>query len=344
MLGWHRRLHRRKVDSNMSFGKLILTPTVGPRQEFSLAKATVTLGRATNSDVILEDRNVSRSHTVLKCDELGCELVDLGSANGTRVNGVRVDRASLKPGDIITIGKNTLHFEADNPAADVETCIETPQDLETNLAETPLQVHLEETGEPRLTVHLPGRTWDVSLARDTITIGRRPESDIVIESAYVSRQHARIERRGDSFLIRDLGGNVGTWLGDRRLTEYTFRPGDTIRFVRLTFEEALTIERYQDESIHALEPMPIPAAPAVLTAKKAASDHAILHRIHGACAYCGLVRLRETVSDLTTRLKVMKKISPKEFSAVDKELALVIKELKKNGVVMANKKKKTQAP
>jgi urea carboxylase len=67
------------------------------------------------------------------------------------------------------------------------------------------------------------------------------------------------------------------------------RPGDTIRFVRITFEEALTIERYQDESIRALEPKPIPAPPAILTAKKAASDHAILHRIPASAKNPGVV-------------------------------------------------------
>jgi hypothetical protein len=45
----------------MSFGKLILTPPTGPRQEFALAKGTVTIGRATNSDIALEDYRVSRN-------------------------------------------------------------------------------------------------------------------------------------------------------------------------------------------------------------------------------------------------------------------------------------------
>ena len=38
-------------------------------------------------------------------------LVDLGSTNGTEVNGKRVDRARLEPGDTITIGQTQLRFE-----------------------------------------------------------------------------------------------------------------------------------------------------------------------------------------------------------------------------------------
>jgi len=42
---------------------------------------------------------------------IGCQIVDLGSSNGTRVNGVRVERAALEVGDVVSIGSAQLRYE-----------------------------------------------------------------------------------------------------------------------------------------------------------------------------------------------------------------------------------------
>ena len=78
-----------------SYGKLIIVQEGGPEQEYDLGKASVSLGRGMTNDIVLNDGRVSRSHARLDCSPTGCTLVDLGSANGTRLNGNRVDRGSL---------------------------------------------------------------------------------------------------------------------------------------------------------------------------------------------------------------------------------------------------------
>ena len=80
-----------------TYGKLILLNPNGPEQEFELAKASVSLGRAITNDIILSDVRISRNHARLEGGSHGCTLVDLGSSNGTRVNGIQVERATLKP-------------------------------------------------------------------------------------------------------------------------------------------------------------------------------------------------------------------------------------------------------
>ncbi len=72
---------------NNYHGKLILLNEDGPEQEYELSKASVTLGRAMTNDIILNDNRISRSHARLECGPQGCELVDLGSSNGTWLNG-----------------------------------------------------------------------------------------------------------------------------------------------------------------------------------------------------------------------------------------------------------------
>ncbi|HEX5068626.1 MAG TPA: FHA domain-containing protein [Vicinamibacterales bacterium] len=68
--------------------------------------ANKTLGRAIPADFIVDANLVSRVHCRLHAndrDELRVE--DLGSTNGTLVNGTRVDRAVLRTGDVLTVGR-----------------------------------------------------------------------------------------------------------------------------------------------------------------------------------------------------------------------------------------------
>ena len=75
-------------------------------QVFELRRgAALTVGRALTSDVPLLDPTVSRRHASLIADESGIELNDLGSSNGTFVNGERVEHARISPGDVLTFGK-----------------------------------------------------------------------------------------------------------------------------------------------------------------------------------------------------------------------------------------------
>jgi hypothetical protein len=71
----------------------------------------VVIGRSRECDVVLSDPNVSRRHAELRRDENGWHAVDLGSTNGVKVNGRRVDQVVLRDGDRITVGVSDLIFE-----------------------------------------------------------------------------------------------------------------------------------------------------------------------------------------------------------------------------------------
>jgi pSer/pThr/pTyr-binding forkhead associated (FHA) protein len=70
-----------------------------------------TLGRSRQSDVMVDDANVSRAHAEVRPHGASWVLTDLGSTNGTRLNGRRVGQPEvLKPGDEIELGTTTLTF------------------------------------------------------------------------------------------------------------------------------------------------------------------------------------------------------------------------------------------
>jgi pSer/pThr/pTyr-binding forkhead associated (FHA) protein len=69
------------------------------------------IGRLPDCDVVLPDTNVSRRHARIYRDGTDVVVEDLGSTNGTKVNGVRVARKVLSPGDRILLGRSTLVVE-----------------------------------------------------------------------------------------------------------------------------------------------------------------------------------------------------------------------------------------
>lgn len=77
---------------------------------FSITKDTTKIGRTTDSDILLDDISVSRSHAEIVNSKSGLLVRDLGSLNGTYVNQVLIEQSSLTHGDELQIGKFRMVF------------------------------------------------------------------------------------------------------------------------------------------------------------------------------------------------------------------------------------------
>jgi hypothetical protein len=76
-----------------------------------LSGSRVLIGRSRDCDVTLEDPNASRRHAELRNEDGRWIVTDLGSTNGVKVNGRRVEEAVLQPGDELALGLARLRFE-----------------------------------------------------------------------------------------------------------------------------------------------------------------------------------------------------------------------------------------
>jgi len=220
-------------------GKLIISGPENQDQEFSLSKSSIEIGRAVQNDIVLTDGKISRNHACIECDMDGCTLIDLKSANGTFVNGERIEKVLLNPGDIIKMGGTDFRFERMTPSADPEvTLINTLNDLNQTLAHTMMETSINDVSQSRLVIHTSEKTWEVNLEADALTIGRDPTCDVVLDDIRLSREHARIERKRKTFTIRDLESTNGTWMGDKRIDKHVLKDGDTINLgdARLIFK------------------------------------------------------------------------------------------------------------
>ena len=90
---------------------LLVRTDGAPAVQFDLGGALITIGRASDNDVILDDPEVSRHHCQLKLQHGAYSLADLGSRNGSWVNGDQVTEMALGPGDRIRIGSTEIEFQ-----------------------------------------------------------------------------------------------------------------------------------------------------------------------------------------------------------------------------------------
>jgi hypothetical protein len=90
----------------------ILIREDGTERSIELALELTTIGRLPNCDIVLKDKGASRQHAQIREKDGAYTLTDLGSTNGTQLNGQTVQTRQLRDGDRITIGSTTLDFRS----------------------------------------------------------------------------------------------------------------------------------------------------------------------------------------------------------------------------------------
>ena len=92
------------------YGELIPS---GGGDPIPLLKQSLSIGRRESSDIVLRFPNISSTHCTLTLSGGYWFVEDMGSSNGTKVNGVKVKQQRIAPGDTLTVAKHefTLHYE-----------------------------------------------------------------------------------------------------------------------------------------------------------------------------------------------------------------------------------------
>ncbi len=182
-------------------------PLQGHEQRFD--RDRIRVGRKPDNDVVVDDKVVSSHHAEIRCSRGVYRLADLGSTNGTLLNGRRVEEEPLDDHDVIQLGDGGPVFEfriGGREAADL----------------------------PRI-MPLTG-SWDAGLEpiefrAERLTIGRGQDNDIVagrVPGSPVSTCHAEIRRRNGACEIEDLNSTNGTFVNGRRIRASRLHDGDRV--------------------------------------------------------------------------------------------------------------------
>jgi serine phosphatase RsbU (regulator of sigma subunit)/pSer/pThr/pTyr-binding forkhead associated (FHA) protein len=101
--------------------ELMILSADGTRGRYALTKERITIGRSRESDIFLPDQWLSRHHAEIRQKGPEHFVADLGSKNGTTLNGTRILREErLRDGDIITLGEHTLTYRGGGLAAEAD--------------------------------------------------------------------------------------------------------------------------------------------------------------------------------------------------------------------------------
>jgi len=178
----------------------------------ALKGPSLTVGRDRTADIHLDNRALSRKHAKLEKKGAAIWVADLGSQNGTYVNGERIaEPRALKSGDIVEVGRYQLRIEG---------------------------VEEAKPNTPVLTLTGPEGRHRFAMVGEEIIIGRAPSCDIAINHKSISRRHVRIAILGDGkFTCEDLGSQNGTRINGRRTVGPTpFQVGEIVQMSDFSIE------------------------------------------------------------------------------------------------------------
>jgi ABC transport system ATP-binding/permease protein len=209
-----------------------ITVCCGDWQRTFAATDDVVIGRDVRADVRVPDPLVSRAHVVLRCQNGRWVAIDNESRNGIFVERRRVHSVDIRDGEAIHIGAPDgpgLTFELgpmsrltgravpqpeDSPAARIRLEAGRATDAVSNIAATLMRVRW--TGA------------SVAAPPGSTTIGRAPDSGIVVPDVLASRHHALLVPTPLGVQIQDANSINGTFVNGERVKDAVLRENDVV--------------------------------------------------------------------------------------------------------------------
>jgi pSer/pThr/pTyr-binding forkhead associated (FHA) protein len=190
-------------------------------RQYRLEGGVSSIGRAEENPVgLFGDSAVQARHAVIERRGNDYMLRGLAIADGTFLNGERIESATLHDGDRIRIGAYELGFHLRGAGPSVRTA--------SGPSRIFAEPQLASSNGNAVLVDASGRSFPVQPGKET-KIGRATDNDIVLGDSSVSRHHAAIESSNGSFRLRDLGSQNGTFVRGERINEAPLRNGDAVR-------------------------------------------------------------------------------------------------------------------
>jgi pSer/pThr/pTyr-binding forkhead associated (FHA) protein len=167
-------------------------------------KNFIKIGRDKSNDIIIKEPKVSRNHAIITIlDNQSYEVKDLGSTNGTYINGQRITKQIIHPGDKLKVASGMVDWEtAFQNLFSVEA--------ESLISEEPF-----------------------AKIEKILTIGSAADNNIILKNDHVSSHHARISllKNGDYYL-QDLNSRNGSYVNGTKVSAKNFTTKDVVKIAK----------------------------------------------------------------------------------------------------------------
>ncbi len=194
--------------------KILGGPDRGKVYEFN--RVEITIGRTMDNDLVLTDPGISRQHISIRDKGGAYILKDLGSSNGTKLNGKLIEEEVLRPGDVITAGSAEVKFESTasgGPAR--KTAPRSRGRVRTRKPAARAPAHVparRETRERPAARPSAGEKKPIIRSKGVRQKARAPEvSEGRNKSAGAGTREERPARKGKKTPLGDLIGRISTW-------------------------------------------------------------------------------------------------------------------------------------
>jgi pSer/pThr/pTyr-binding forkhead associated (FHA) protein len=207
-------------------------------REHPVRPGETTIGR--EGDIAITDGRVSRRHAKITSEGNVLSLEDLGSTNGTKLNGqplAQGEKRTLSGGDTLSFGGLELKLSLPGDKSGNAT-----QVFSSNKTAAISAAPQKEVAPAKLV----GEGKEFALKAGQNTFGRKPENDVQIADPYVSGKHGLIEITDQGIFITDTGSTNGTMLNDAKLSpnmRTSMTPDDVIRLGSMEFLVQLNVPK-----------------------------------------------------------------------------------------------------
>lgn len=229
-------------------GKLI---PCGGGAPVPLGKPAQVIGRNLDCDIAIACKTVSGRHCELRFRDGGWWVRDLGSKNGTAVNGVKKEEQRVGPNDVLSIGRQRfiLSFQAAEPQPSPAAADEDVEALALKFlsAGDEPEPTPAESSEPAPAVRSQGAQTTlghlvpcgggdtIPLLRSELVIGRHPDCDICLRFPSVSAKHCKLIFEEGYWYAQDLQSRNGTWVDGTRCLKKCLLPQSVLALARHRF-------------------------------------------------------------------------------------------------------------
>jgi len=229
----------------MGFPEISITLNSKEIDRKVLDQELIAIGRDMDNDIVINNLAVSRCHAILQVHDGKITVKDMASANGTFINGQKIEEGLLQEGDLMLIGKHILKLELGGKEEIIDQKANKEIDDGTVIFDAETRDKLleklqseKESSDPRLVVN---GDREVKIKGDFFTIGKRYDADLNISGLFINEHHAVIQKQKDGALkLINMGSFLKpTKVNGNVIKEKILQKGDIIQIgnYRIVFSQ-----------------------------------------------------------------------------------------------------------